>query len=189
MAVRYTKLLELIDKHKPQTIVETGVWNGKNAKRMINQASKYHDKPMYVGYDLFEDATQITDKEEFNVKAHAISDRVLSYLKEKCPNAEINLVKGNTRNTLKYIESDFAFIDGGHSLETIRHDYEMLKGSKVVVFDDYYTPDENGVIPDIEKVGCNKLVDTLKNVTILTSDDKVITGGYINLAVVVNDGE
>ena len=64
---RYAQLLELIDKHKPRTLIEIGVWNGANAIRMINQALKYHDSVEYTGYDLFEDATSETDSKEYDV--------------------------------------------------------------------------------------------------------------------------
>ena len=51
---------------------------------------------------------------------------------------------------------DFAFIDGGHSVETIKNDYEWVsenidKGGMIII-DDYYDPEVKGF-------GCNFLVD------------------------------
>ena len=183
MKSRYEVLLDLVHKHKPQTIVEVGTWKGKNAIRMLQAARMYHDKPMYIGYDLFEDATEETDKLEFNVKAHHQMEDVRNKITKHCPWAEVALVKGNTNETLINVEADFAFIDGGHSIETIRNDYEALKNCKVIVFDDYYIPDEEGKCPDTSKVGCNEIVKDFKH-DILRGDDRVIDGGIIALAVV-----
>ena len=180
---RYDRLIELIDKYKPQTIVEIGTWTGTSAIRMIQAASKYHNKIYYVGYDLFEEATPETDREEFNVKPHNNMADVQAYITKHCPFAEVALIKGNTRQTLTNIEADFVFIDGGHSLETIKHDYEAVKNSKIIVFDDFYTEDEDGFIPDLEKVGCNKLLEGIFH-EVIPSKDPVKTGGIVNMAVV-----
>jgi precorrin-6B methylase 2 len=31
---------------------------------------------------------------------------------------------------------DFVYIDGGHSYDTVKHDYSMVKDSTLIVFDD-----------------------------------------------------
>jgi predicted O-methyltransferase YrrM len=180
---RYDKILSLVELCEPRSIAETGTWNGKNAIRMIEKASNYHNNPQYIGFDLFEEATAKTDAEEFNVKHHNNHGDILASIKQAVPHAEVNLIKGNTRDTLKPLIVDFAFIDGGHSLETIQHDYEMLKKSSVIVFDDYYTPDTNGVMPDISKIGCNLIVEKLPHL-IIRAEDPVSGGGFVNLAVV-----
>ena len=78
----------------------------------------------------------------------------------------IHLYKGDTRSTLSQTKKslgqiDFVFIDGGHSNETIRSDWNNVKdlmGEKtVVIFDDYYTNTE----AEIEGVGCQNLIDSL----------------------------
>jgi len=179
---RYQSILDLIEVFKPQSIVETGVWNGQNAVRMINAAQKYNQNIFYCGYDLFENASQDTDEKEFNVKKHFSYGDVMDYLRNET-NAQVSLIRGDTNETLKPIVADFAFIDGGHSLETIRHDYEQLKRCSVIVFDDYYTPDEDGLMPDISKIGCNRIVENLPH-AIIESEDWVSGGGRVNLAVV-----
>lgn len=180
---RYNDLLKIIELTKPRSFVETGTWKGHNAVRMLTIARQYCDKPQYVGYDLFEDATPETDELEFNLKEHPTIAGAYAKILKKCPWAEVNLIKGDTRATLRSITADLAFIDGGHSLETIRHDYEALKHSRVVVFDDYYTRDENGEMPDITKFGCNELLKDKQHL-VIHSQDRVRTGGIVNLAVV-----
>ena len=179
---RYLELLTLIDEHKPQSIVEIGVWNGANAIRMIKQALRHNTKITYTGYDLFEEATLETDKKEFNVKGHNSIRAVAAYIKAET-GIMPDLIKGNTRNTLPETVADFVFLDGGHSIETIRSDYERVKNSKVVVLDDYYVP-ENGS-PNIGKYGCNSLVsDLTKTFRVMPQMDRVSGGGTTQLVVV-----
>jgi predicted O-methyltransferase YrrM len=182
---RYDQLLELIDEHKPKSIVEIGVWNGANAIRMIKRALRYNTKITYTGYDLFEEATPRTDTEEFNVKGHNRERAVAAYIKAETGIVPV-LVKGNTRNTLVPTFADFVFLDGGHSIATIASDYERVRNSKVVVLDDYYTSDGVGC-PDTAKYGCNKLVSSLAiPFDILTVKDPIKGGGFTQLVVVIN---
>lgn len=177
---RYDVLLNLIDKYKPQSIVEIGVWNGANAIRMINRAKQYHSDIKYTGYDLFEDATPETDEKEFNVKGHNSVKAVAAFIRNET-GITPTLIKGNTNETLKPdVIADFVFLDGGHSVETIAHDYKAVKSSKVIVLDDYYT---DGV--DTTKYGCNKLLDNFNRThEILPHRDPVKGGGFCQLVVV-----
>ncbi len=180
--IRYNQLLPIIDHVKPRTIVEVGTWNGLRAIQMAAAALQYGPVE-YYGYDLFEDATEETDERELNVKAHHSAHDVgtrLAQFAENNPDFKFLLVKGDTKETLKNAPEkvDLAFIDGGHSLETIQSDYEALKHAGCVVFDDYYTDG-----PDIERFGCNKLIDTLKDRVILPQTDPVKGGGGVQMVV------
>jgi len=180
---RYAQINPLIAKIKPRTIAEIGTWNGYRAIEMAKEALKYQDHVTYYGFDLFEQATDDTDSEEMNVKPHYTKELVSKFLdnfKQKNPGFSYVLTAGNTRETLKPLAVDLAFIDGGHSIETILGDYEALKDSKVVLFDDYY---EGGI--DIEKYGCNKIVDKL-NHNVLPIGDPVAGGGITKFVVVEN---
>ncbi len=178
---RYAQINPLIAKIKPRTIAEIGTWNGYRAIEMAKEALKYQDKVTYYGFDLFEQATDDTDSEEMNVKPHYTKELVSKFLdnfKKTNPGFSYVLTAGNTRATLKPMAVDLAFIDGGHSIETIVGDYEALKDSKVVLFDDYY---EGGI--DIEKYGCNRIVEKL-NHTVLPVGDPVAGGGITKFVVV-----
>lgn len=181
---RYAQLLELIDQHKPQRLLEIGVWNGQNAIRMIKQALRHSQEVDYQGYDLFEDMTSELDAQEFNVKGHNHLRAVQAEIRAATGIAPF-LIKGNTRETLSMgVTRDFVFLDGGHSVETIKSDYERVQNSKVVVLDDYYTPDEEEKVPDITKYGCNELVKTLEKYEILPIKDRVRGGGCTQLVVI-----
>lgn len=182
---RYNELLDLIDQYKPQTICEIGVWNGQNAIRMIHQAQKHNQNIEYIGFDLFEDANSDTDACEFNVKGHNQLRAVEAEIRAACPGVSVMLIKGNTRDTLSDgMTRDFVFLDGGHSVDTIASDYGRVKNSNVVVLDDFYTPDDSGNFPDIEKYGCNSLVAKLPKFTLGKSRDPVKGGGYTSLVVI-----
>lgn len=184
---RYDQLLHAIDLFKPKTIAEVGTWDGQNAIRMIKQAQKHRpkEKIVYVGYDLFEDATQETDSLELNVKKHNSVIDIEAVIKKECPNAEIQLIKGNTREVLTPICADLCYIDGGHSVETIKHDYEMCKYSNVVIFDDFYIKDNEGKCPDTELYGCNNVVKKISGAMILPVGGGVKEGGITMMALVI----
>jgi hypothetical protein len=169
---RYKQIIEIIDDVKPQSIVEIGVWNGQRAIEMVSAALLHHEKVSYHGFDLFESANATTDKEEMNAKKHCTLKSVrdtLNGLKKLNPGFSFKLTKGNTRKTLKpgSIEADFVYIDGGHSVETIRNDYEAVKESRMVVFDDFY----NAKDWDLEKVGANKIIEEIPHAELLPSED------------------
>ena len=152
---RYQILLEIVRDLKPKHIIETGTWNGKRAIEFMAVADCF-----YTGFDLFEEATKKTDKRELNVKSHNGLIDVGRFI-NTAGFSKYCLIRGDTNKTLKkYFENaepfDFAFIDGGHSVKTIKNDYEfisqnMLPGGTIII-DDWYDP-------EIEGFGCNFLED------------------------------
>jgi predicted O-methyltransferase YrrM len=129
VTARYGQLINIIDDVKPKTILEVGTWNGDRAIQMAEAALKHQEQVTYYGFDLFEEASDETDAAELNVKRHFTVDEVITKLKafqEKVgvDRFQAHLFKGNTRETLLTVmapehgvEIDFAFIDGGHSIE------------------------------------------------------------------------
>ena len=188
--MRYNQLLPLIAYHKPKTIVEVGTWNGLRAMMMAEEALKHQEQVHYLGFDLFEQADDATDERELNVKSHHSLEEVKARLVEFAtahPGFNFGLVPGDTRKTLKNFDwksigapddfqPDLTFIDGGHSVETIQGDYEALKHSKIIVFDDFYTG------RDAEKHGCNKIIESLDH-AILPQKDPVKGGGKVQMAI------
>lgn len=179
--MRYQQLSGLIDDAKPQMIVEVGTHVGARAAAMCLQALKHRVRVHYTGYDLFDDANDETDRAEMNGKGRAPmmqARKRLEAIVENHPQFSFALIKGNTRDTLHGYEvrADFVFIDGGHSVETIRGDYEAVKGSKIVVFDDYYT----GI--DTDHFGCNRVVADIPH-RVLPAMDGVVGGGAVQMVV------
>jgi len=196
---RYKQLATLIRHYSKNletfTILETGTWNGGRAIEMALAAFENVDAVHYRGFDLFETATEDTDKEELNVKQHntfeAVSKRLDDFAKKMKENGKLfthKLIKGNTRKTMinrRYDDIDFAFIDGGHSYETVSNDYSYLKDVPVVVFDDFYGSTNDEEIPEEFKGIINVVKEDVKdrNKTVLPSQDPTAHGFTVHLAV------
>lgn len=164
------------------------MWNGDRAIEMAQAALIYNEKVHYTGFDLFEDATPETNAAELNAKRNwSLHDvwQKLNAFRQANPGFTFELVKGNTRVTLRgSLCADFVYIDGGHSVETIRNDYEATKLCPVVVFDDYYRPDADGRCCDLTKFGANAIVDEIDGAEVLPSEDPLVGGGIVCVAVV-----
>ncbi len=154
VANRYINLLEEIRRRKPKKILEIGTWNGMHAEQMIRESLKFQSKIEYYGFDYFGPAPT----EEFPKKCPRIEEvqRRLDAIGQR---AKIVLVKGDTKETLpkmmeKISDVEFAWIDGGHSLETIANDWiciqKMITDDAVILLDDYW---------DTDQVGCKQLID------------------------------
>lgn len=177
--MRYDQLLKLVLETQPRSILEIGTWNGHRALQMLQLSPG----AQYYGFDLFEDATAETDAEEKNVKQH----HSVSAIKARLSGYKAQLFKGNTRETLRDFKEpvDLVWIDGGHSVETIRSDWQnvsrCLMPGAVVLFDDYYS---GGI--DTEKYGCNKVVERMSHV-VLPDRDPVIPSGWVQMVRVFPD--
>lgn len=174
MANRYENITNIIKEYKPKTICEIGTYNGRRAISILLAALKYKNNIKYFGYDLFEEASSETDESELNGKTtrtemDLISDRIKTKVTSKVKGKKnqdfhVELFKGNTNDVLKSKKYDFAYIDGGHHIDTIRNDYSKLKSSKVIIFDDYYdSHDEEKLASRISEFGCNLLIKELRN--------------------------
>jgi hypothetical protein len=178
---RYAYVPKLIDALRPRSIVEIGTWSGHRALQMAEAALRHSPSLEYFGFDLFEGATADDDAREMNNKPHFGFDEVdalLARFAEEHPGFEYWLTKGDTKEVLPELALDFAFIDGGHSVETIRSDFERLKNCRVVLFDDYY---EGGI--DTQRFGCNEVVRELPHL-VLPAGDPVKGGGVTRFVVV-----
>jgi hypothetical protein len=75
--------------------------------------------------------------------------------------ANIKFFPGMTSETLwkNHNIADFVFIDGDHRIEAIESDFNSVKNSKVIIFDDYYITGEHNNFT-IDKYGCNELIQS-----------------------------
>lgn len=136
-------LLEYNCKH----IGEIGTHKGKTAVQFIELLCRTYprEKIIYEGYDVFDYAVNNPEfnAKEVNGKDGAIYRRVnhdLKFYSKKFKNLEYKLHRGFTTDTLSERIFDFVYIDGGHSYETVKHDYSKVKDSKVILFDDCQEP-------------------------------------------------
>lgn len=189
MAKRYDQMFELIDKVKPQRIIEVGVHRGIRAAKLCNRALCHSDSVEYVGYDVFDTVGAEYQEDALNGKGQPSEAQAKERL-DGVRGLQHSFVIGDTRETLHgmNVKADFVFIDGDHRIDAIEGDYEALKGAKCVVFDDFYKFDSQGNMPDITLYGANATVDRLigegRKVTILPVGDTCKHGGVSHLAVV-----
>lgn len=178
---RYEELITLARDIKPKHIIEIGTWTGQRAAQLMGVTNAF-----YTGFDLFEEGTKEIDKQEMNVKQHTQMLDVAKQI-EVAGFSKFALIRGNTKNTLpKYFAEeahpfDFAFIDGGHSEETIRSDfqhiYENIDDGGTIVMDDYYEP-------PIEGFGCNCIAEEMEGTKLLKCSDPTSQKSRVRLLVV-----
>jgi glycosyltransferase involved in cell wall biosynthesis len=160
----YAAMFDVLKAKDCRHIMEIGTYNGQNALLMIKTAARRvpEEEIAYYGFDVFEDYTPEIEDLEFSVgyKPPKVSE-VEEYLK-KHTTAGIHLFRGKSRETLSHEIShlpkmDFIYVDGGHSIETIRKDWwyvqQLTTSASIVVFDDYYD--------DMPFIGCKFLVGEL----------------------------
>ena len=147
---------------------------------MIQTALETPSDVDYYGFDFFSGFTiEMAKKEIGNIINHlnpATEDD--AYNKLKGPGVNIELFKGNTKETLpefvqRGIVPDLVFIDGGHDFDTVESDWfwieQIIHPHTIIVFDDYTSESETC------GWGCNKVIEALDkdmySVEILTPCD------------------
>ncbi len=132
-------------------IMEIGTYMGSTAARLLRIALRYEpgEAVHYYGFDLFEDLDEKTLRREASKRPKRTMEEIRSLLvaETALPPKNIHLYRGFTRDTLWATLPGlplmgFIFIDGGHSTETARNDWEacqrLMDRRTVVVLDDYY---------------------------------------------------
>ncbi len=186
----------LLEKYKPKTFCEIGCHEGLTLKSLTPLSKELGYKINYIGYDAFELAERptfeypknpITGEMEHNGKESASYEKIKSRCDKYVKNdllESYDLIKGWTHDVLKGpLYFDMVYIDGGHSYSTVKWDYEQVKDSKIIIFDDTYENKFPGVAKFI-----NELRDSgvkVKETVIKDANGKVI----MQCAVIVNEQE
>lgn len=135
-----------IKKNKCKRLMEIGVYDGENAKNMIEAAKEsFPPKEIeYYGFDYFED--------------ERVYWRVYKKLEET--GCKFKLFRGDSKVTLPHHVDelpimDLIFIDGGKSYETAKSDWEncrKLMGKHTVVFvHNYEFPGVKRMVDEISR--------------------------------------
>jgi len=154
---RYQYLLLGLCIVAPKSIIEVGLARGIRAFQMIQLAKKYNPDVKYTGYDVFD--TKDSEWHKLVGNGKKVEAKLVIEKKLRTLTNNLNLIQGMTSDTLwpHSNKADYVWLDGDHRLISIKKDYESLKESKVIVFDDYYSSGEHDGF-HIEKYGCNKIV-------------------------------
>ena len=164
---------KIFDRYRPTSICEVGTHDAKTAIQFVDYCLQFNPKLKYIGYDIFDAVKNNPEfhKREINGKGagkYSTAKNNLVHRQRKNKKFYFKLVQGFTFDTLKESKFDFVYIDGGHSYETVKHDYSKLSQSKVIVFDDYQTDgvkkffDELIKIKKITKVAWEEVFDAPK---------------------------
>ena len=123
------------------TIVETGTYNGTTTALLAYYADKVItiDKKNYV------------DKFPFWID-YGVHDKIQSYIIEH---------DQDKADFLSEIDFDFAFLDGDHSENGVRNDFECVKKCGRVLFHDYYEQGSRHDKGSARAQGICKVVDEL----------------------------
>jgi len=154
-AILLNNFHKIFDIYLPQNICEIGTHNGQSAFQFVDYLWPKVKRLHYTGYDLFDAADDQLAKDEHNGKgagSYKLAFNGLMKRKEKYGKRfSFDLIQGNTKQTLTEPKVyDFVYIDGGHSYETVMHDYSMVKDSPVIVFDDYQIKEVAQAIEEIK---------------------------------------
>ena len=169
---RYQYLLLGLCIVAPKSIIEVGLARGIRAFQMIQLAKKYNPDVKYTGYDVFD--TKDSEWHKLVGNGKKVEAKLVIEKKLKTLTNNLNLIQGMTSDTLwpHPNKADYVWLDGDHRLISIKKDYESLKESKVIVFDDYYSTGEHDGF-HIEKYGCNKIVEDFdENQIFITPETK-----------------
>jgi len=141
-------LNEYILQNRCRKIMEIGVADGENAKNMVRMASRNFpaEEVEYYGFDTFgwNDSSQMKEVRR----------------KLEKTGCKFRLFKGDSVETLPQASKDLPmmdliFIDGGHSYETVKSDWENSKALMhpytAVFFHNYNFLGPKRVVDDISK--------------------------------------
>jgi len=121
------------------TYIEVGAHRGRSIGTIGNFLKDKCKKLHIIGYDIFDAETSSFHIKEDNGKGAGNiikCNKALSKLCKRNPHVTYELVEGYTTDSLKPSIAEWAYIDGGHSYETVKWDHEQLKDCSVIVFDD-----------------------------------------------------
>jgi len=158
-ANRYRHLLDYLRQTYCNRILEIGVWQGDTSRLMLrfskNRQIEYH------GIDVFESSTSELVQSEVSLVAHSI-DTISKRLRKL--SKSVFLHKGYSTEAFPKmrdagLEFDCIWIDGGHSYETVKFDFEhysqLLRKDGIIFIDDYTS---DSYLPDVKRYVDNELI-------------------------------
>ena len=125
--------------NKVGTYIEIGAHRGRSIVTIGGLLKDRVNQLHIVGYDIFDAETPQFHIVEDNGKGAGNiikCNKILGKLAKRNPNVTYELIAGYTTDTLTERKAEWAYIDGGHSYETVKWDHQKLKESNVIVFDD-----------------------------------------------------
>lgn len=157
--ILFKTMTEIIGDAKCKFIGEIGTHHAGTAYQLVTHFAPLVDHVTYYGYDVFDAVKgdkEFSDRERNGKGAGSLERAHLKFskVKNRFKNVSYTLFPGLTTETLvKPVKFDFVYIDGGHSYETVKHDYSMVKDSKLIVFDDVKITGVKKLINELQEQG------------------------------------
>jgi predicted O-methyltransferase YrrM len=151
-ANRYQHILDYVRRTYCNRILEIGVWRGDTSELLILNSKNPNVE--YHGIDVFEDSNDELVKREIALKPDpmAVVQQRLARVSKR-----VFLHKGLSKDVYPKlaeanIKFDLIWIDGGHSYETVKLDFEhysrLLTDDGIIFFDDYT---KEPCLPDVKR--------------------------------------
>lgn len=188
--IHYKPMFDYLGEHACTNIMEIGTYNGENAVGMIKTTPAMERHISYYGFDLFmreHDTTLENTEVTTGYHKNPGIERVQQYIAQST-SATIRLYQGDSKLTIpKEAQGlpimDFIYIDGGHSIDTIRADFRniapLCDKNTVIFLDDCFM--------DAPNIGClflyNELDRTKWRVERFSEEDRYGMGRDRLLAV------
>jgi hypothetical protein len=187
--------IHTVSKFKPRTIVDVGLDDGVRAVGMAKASLWAQSKSPDVNA-----AVHLWALDPFGDKQEEILNRLEEFAGEDnrfsytYANLHLNPEQWNpelavdhpTLDRIELGKSDFAYVDGEHTVEALKRDlHTLLPYCKMVMTPTYLLPDEEGKCQDTNKFGSNQvLADTVHKV--LPAEAKCEEGGIVRAAIFGN---
>lgn len=133
-----------LKKYRPTNICEIGTHRAASSVQILQFLTQNLGlkNVQYTGYDLFNGLAKTNTSPATKKNKVADYKTAEAFLSKHQKNMKytFKLIKGDTKETLTKQKFDFVFLDGGHTYEMAKHDYEQVKESKLILFDDTDIP-------------------------------------------------
>jgi len=142
-------LMDLIFNHRPEIVVEVGVWGGKSLVPMA-EAIKYNHRGIVYGIDPWKSEASVAGFNDENTKwwgrvdHESVMKSFLSSLKEYRLNEFVNVIRATSVDCQSIENIGLLHIDGNHSEDSALFDVKkwvpLVKQGGFVIFDDLDWP-------------------------------------------------
>ncbi len=186
--------IHTVSQFKPRTIVDIGVFDGSRAISMVKASlwsqSKRPVPDGKVGVHLWaldtfgKEEQQCLDAfEKLSKEDNRFTYTYINRKKEPDRWGPEEQVDHEVFGRLELGKSDFAYVDGEHTVEALRQDLlHMLPHCKFIMTPTYFVPDDEGKCQDVNFFGSNDIIQALPH-KILPAIGKCEDGGLVRSVI------
>ena len=179
---------------KPRTIIDVGVFDGSRAISMARASIWAQAKKAAPGgavavhlwaLDPFgdEETKALDNYEKFSQEDERFTYTYINLKKEPNKWEPEQQVVHKILGRIELGKSDFAYVDGDHTVETLRRDLvKMCPFVKMVMSPTYFVPDDDGKCQDTTFFGANNIVEAIPH-KVLPASQQCEDGGLVKTVI------